>query len=402
METKRKALKLNIIYAMVQGIFWFAYCAAGSFATVFLQSAGYSNTELGLIISAACVFAVIVPTVVSPVIDKSEKLSTSHVVIASLVLQMIIGLLIVFFAQKGFMMSLCYLIFAGIMYMNNAFCTQIAIDHSSEGCRVNYGFSRAFGSFIFVFASAIIGKLLERYSYKVLPLTSVIMQGILILLIIAMAVMDGCMKQKKITDEGTAEKGSGLFEFLRENKYFTILLLGIVILFASFNYVDVYMINLIEDLGGNATDMGYIFSVYAFLEIPAMLLWARFSEGRLATGILMMTFFMFTMRQFVFLFAGNVSTLYFGGIFQFLSYGIYTPAIVDYILKTIPLKDSTKAQSLAGSVTIIGMVLACTIGGYLTDVTSSHSVLSGFSYISIIGTAICVFAVAKTVIRPRN
>ena len=64
---------LNIEYSLVQAFFWMGFCISFSFAAFYLQSRGYSNSELGLVLSLGNVGGLVVSPVLASVIDRSKK-----------------------------------------------------------------------------------------------------------------------------------------------------------------------------------------------------------------------------------------------------------------------------------------------------------------------------------------
>jgi len=389
----RTVKKMNITYALIQGFYWSAYCMMSSFAAFFLKSAGYTNTELGVIVAGGSCLAFVLPLFVSPVIDRSDRLNASRAVFMIQVLELVLGSLVFIISRKCTVLSVTYVVWVGLMYMCNPLCTQIALDYSHGGQEINFGLARAFGSLAFVFASALIGKVLEHVSFRVLPVSALAMQAILALLILLLRSQSG--KRNSGHSEEQREQSTDLKGFISHNPEFTVLLSGIAMVFIGSQFLGVYMINVVERVGGTATTMGYLHAFFAFMEIPSMVLWSRIGRGKWTSRLLMVSMICFTLKMVLFCLAGSVPVLFIGGIFQLLGYGMYTPAIVDYIRRSIPYEDSVKAQSLAGAMVTLGGVLASTVGGLLTDRIGVHTALVVFASVSGLGTLVCLYAIRK-------
>ena len=67
MDIKQRAA--NIEYALVQGFYWMGFCVSVSFAAVFLQNKGYSNSQLGLVMAAGNVFGFLLSPFLASVVD---------------------------------------------------------------------------------------------------------------------------------------------------------------------------------------------------------------------------------------------------------------------------------------------------------------------------------------------
>jgi len=389
----RTVRKMNITYALIQGLYWSAYCMMSTFAAFYLKSAGYTNTELGVIVAGGSCLAFLLPLFVSPVIDRSDKLNASKTVLGIQAVELALGVLVFLISRKCAVLSVTYVVWVGLMYTCNPLCTQIALDYSHGGQEINFGLARAFGSLAFVFASALIGKVLEKTSFRVLPVTAIVMQAVLAFLIVLLWIQSG--KKEKAQSAGRQAQSTNLRDFIAHNPEFTVLLAGIAFVFIGSQFLGVYMINVVERVGGTAATMGYLHAFFAFMEIPSMVLWSRIGRGKWTSRLLMVSMVCFTLKMVLFCFAGSVPVLFLGGIFQLLGYGLYTPAIVDYIRKSIPYEDSVKAQSLAGAMVTLGGVLASTIGGMLTDRIGVHTALVVFAGISGFGTLVCLYAVRR-------
>ena len=77
------------------------------------------------------------------------------------------------------------------------------------------------------------------------------------------------------------------------------------------------------------------------------------------------------------------------------SFALYTAAIVPYIDKTIPHKDSAKAHSLAFSMTTFSSVLCGTLSGMLYDNASVSVTLWIAAGICFAGSILAVAGVKK-------
>ena len=77
------------------------------------------------------------------------------------------------------------------------------------------------------------------------------------------------------TDDGDGESETeavNLMMFIRRNKLFFIVNLGVIGLYFSNSVLNNYMMQIVDGVGGTSEDMGRILSVMAFCEIPALVL----------------------------------------------------------------------------------------------------------------------------------
>lgn len=89
---------LNLQYAAVQGFYWMGICVCISFAAVFLQHRGYSNSALGFVMACGNIAGFLLSPVLAALVDRSQRVGVFSCLWALLLLQ---GLLLLFFRGTG-------------------------------------------------------------------------------------------------------------------------------------------------------------------------------------------------------------------------------------------------------------------------------------------------------------
>jgi len=379
-------------------------CGVSTFAAVYLGALGYSNTELGRIIAIGALIGFLMPMVISPTIDRSKKINASMALLAFQTVGVVLGLLIFLISQKNGWLSILYVLWVGVMLTTSSLMPQICQDYLHEGWDIDFGFSRAFGSLMFVGMSAGLGKLLEMVPKTILPLSAILMEVLMMTMVVVLYFVSGkkgftknvpAQRPEEENGEVKKEESSDLRTFLRENRGFTLLLFAIGLIFSAAEFFGVYMINIVENVGGTSADMGSILAVCAAAEIPSMVLWGKISTWKYSDLLLGLCLFCFTIRELIFGLATSLPPLYFAALFQMLGYGLYTPAIVDYIRKHIPYKDSVKAQSLVVAMNTFGMVFSSLMGGILVDHIGVRPTLFILTGVSLMGSCLGMCAVLR-------
>lgn len=401
---------MNMDYALIQGLYWCAYGAVGSYAAFYLQSLGFSGTVTGTVMALACTLAFFLPMVLSPIIDEGRKLTSTGALLGIIAVQLAAGSAVLCFTRAGIIPGIIFIIWMGLMWALLPLCTEICVDAEHCGYRMEYSTGRAFGSFSYVVTSLILGKLLETHPYTVI--TKLALFALVLLAAAVFAAGRSLGKQRaKIagdrTSEADAERGSDTAEaaerprrgksipaFLKQYRDFGLLLLGLGLVLTGDGAVAVFLINIVEDLGGTAADMGYINAAYAALEILAMLLWRRISKKHGDT-VLALSICFFVGKTLFFALVRSIPAIYPGVILHFAGYGLYTPAIVAYTIKKIPYEDSAKAQSLAASMGTLGVILSSISCGILIDRISVRKTMLLFACVGAAGAILCITAIIK-------
>ncbi|MCQ2415816.1 MAG: MFS transporter [Lachnospiraceae bacterium] len=401
---------MNMDYALIQGLYWCAYGAVGSYAAFYLQSLGFSGTVTGTVMALACTLAFFLPMVLSPIIDEGRKLTSTGALLGIIAVQLAAGSAVLCFTRAGIIPGIIFIIWMGLMWALLPLCTEVCVDAEHCGYRMEYSTGRAFGSFSYVVTSLTLGKLLETYPYTVI--TKLALFALVLLAAAVFAAGRSLRKQRaKIagdrTSEADAKRGSNTAEaaerprrgksipaFLKQYRDFGLLLLGLGLVLTGDGAVAVFLINIVEDLGGTAADMGYINAAYAALEILAMLLWRRISKKHGDT-VLALSICFFVGKTLFFALVRSIPAIYPGVILHFAGYGLYTPAIVAYTIKKIPYEDSAKAQSLAASMGTLGVILSSISCGILIDRISVRKTMLLFACVGAAGAILCITAIIK-------
>ncbi|MBQ6403955.1 MAG: MFS transporter [Oscillospiraceae bacterium] len=377
----RSSKNLTGLYAFCTAAFWMSYCVSVSFAAVFLQKRGYSNTTLGLILALGNVLAALLGPAMSEQIDRHAKLEPYHFLFIVLPAQALSLLLLTRMSEKSLALSIVYILLIAFTVSINSLVLKIYVDLSYRGASVDYGLSRGIGSLAYVVLSSCLGLVIKRLGIAALPYVGLAVTAVQLFsaLLLRRAAPDG----EKLTAEDVG-KSLSLREFLKENPRYSILLFGTVLIFFAHNTIANFLINITVNAGGGEDTMGYLNAVMAFVEIPVIMFYARLRGKHSHSAALRMAFLFFIVKTAAFALVGSVPLLYAVMLLQAPSFALYTAAIVYYVNEELPHADSAKAQSLAFSMTMVGSVLSSVISGRNYDLLGVRGTL-------LVAAVVCVF-----------
>ena len=376
--------KLRIVngeYALIQGLYWAGFCGIVSYASVYLQDRGYSNTRLGQILAIGYILGFLIPQVLASWIDRSEKITVYRCQWALLFSQVLIVLALRQLPGSGVVVSVLSIFLIGTEITLNPMNTEISADLELRLGHINYGAARGTGSVAFAPVSVLIGKLLEGVGTQVLDeifFTFILLQAAALLLL--------CLSIRGSVSAGESDyrsrsSSSSFLEFFQENRRFFGLLAGVSLLFFTHNLVNNYLINVVRSVNGDTSDMGLLSGFTAFMEIPMMFLYDRLLRRFSCEATVRFASSVFVLKALAIALAPGMGGLYCANTLQLLSFAMITPAMVEYVNRNIDHKDSAKGQALAFGMVTLGNILSSAIGGPLYD--QAHKVKS---YISIKNT----------------
>ncbi|MFA9462968.1 MAG: MFS transporter [Velocimicrobium sp.] len=392
MNIRRMERELNVKFSLIQSFYWMAFCSSMGFGSVFLLSNDFSNLEVGVVLAAANVFAVILQPIIASVADDSKHITLKQLlcILASIATVFSAMLIVV---QKGVsILAVLFVVLLTSIIILQPLISGFTFEFINQGVLINFGVTRGAGSVSYAFFSIIIGILLVRFGTNILPYTSFFMLcGVLIMFVL---IKDSrtCFKSKKedICNEETKQpidkiKKESLLDFARTYKKFPGYLFGIVLIFTCHTMFNNYLIHIVTRIGGTSKSMGIAIFIAAVLELPTMAVFARVLKKTGIRKLLCFSAVFFIIKAVGVLGATNIGLLYINQILQVPSYAIMIPASVYYVNFLMREKDRVKGQAYTTSAITVGAVIGNLIGGTLIDLYGVSAMLIACVLFTIAG-----------------
>lgn len=403
--------RFNLQYAGIHGTYWLYYGVICSFASVFLLDRGYSNTEIGIILAIGNIFAVILQPIMGDLADRSRKISFFGFMEMMTALLMVLTVFLLVLQKKSGVLMFVYVMAFGWMNIVQPFCNAMNRKLSETGVYINFGACRAIGSLTYSIMCFFLGSLVEKFGVNVLPVTGeVVLILFLTTIVIVARSFRKAMAEKSDGTKSAASGSSGVQEtkaaapdeeeinlpmFVRRNKMFLVLCLGVLGLYYTNSVLNTYMAQIAESVGGDNGDIGRIFSVLALMEIPTMMLFDRINK-RFRTRTLMK----FSAVAFVFwilicFLAENVMTLILAQFIQPFSFALFLPSIVRFIDDIMSKGEAVKGQTMFTTTTTMAAVFASLIGGVILDAAGPKMLTLTAACVTAVGAAVVVFSAGR-------
>ena len=364
--------KITLLYAIIQGGYWSSFCATYGFATVFLLSRGFTTSQIGISIALANVLAVVCQPTVATIADEAKKISLHSLTILLIVADFILfGLL--FFTGNIFIATMALFVLTNTVSQTvQPLINSISFYYINRGVDMNFGLPRSMGSMSYAIVSTIIGYLVEDYGSNVILIFGVVIFAIIG---ITVAVMPRVVKPYVTEQEATDDKVSSapgakkesIFSFFGRYKIFSVALLGSTCIFIFHFATNNYMLQIAENVGGNAATMGTALSIAAMCEIPSMMFSNQIMKKIRYNYLLVLSGLFFCVKAFVYIVAVNIPMLYASQVLQMVSYAFFIPASVYYVNENMNDNDKVKGQAIMTGTTTLGGVIGSLIGGIIID-----------------------------------
>ena len=141
--------------------------------------------------------------------------------------------------------------------------------------------------------------------------------------------------------------------------------------------------------------MGRILSIMAFLEIPPMFLFAKVNKKFSCKTLLQFGAVCFTLKILFAYLAKSVAMVYFAQLFQLGAFGIFLPAMVNFIDEIMDKGEAVKGQALYTIVTTVASIFSSLVGGMILDIRGAAVMLLVSTVITAVGALIFICVIGK-------
>lgn len=372
--------RTTIFYTLATGLYYSGQAVIMGYTVVFLTSRGVPDSISGLVVSFSAIGAIIMQMFVANSLDRNPLAFVKNPTIVVAVLQAIVITAMLLLEDIPIAVLICYTLGLIGTRVNMTLLNSIAV---KSDIHIPFAIPRGLGSATYAFTC-----LLAGYMASSLGINSIFYFYIPIAIFQAVSLImmpeDHLVPEVK---ETVKEENVSYAEMLSKNKILAVFLIACIFNGIGMTASGTFLIRIIEDCGGNSTDLGIILFVQAFAEVPMSLVITRFTRNFGLEKVLTFSFLMFAVRCFLFAAAGSVMMVGLIACLNMFCYGIYGIAYVQF--PDLIVKDTEKARAQALTALCsgqgIGLVFGSALSGALITLVGARMlfVISGF--ISIIG-----------------
>lgn len=374
-------------YSVVQALYWMTSCALAGYAAVYLQNRGLSNTLIGVTVGGAACLSMVIQPLAAQVVESISGLTVKKVIQALIVMMAVMfGVLTVIPVPVAGVVIL-YMGMNTLNYCMPPMLSAMGMEFINRGYYLNFGLSRGLGSISYAVCAAVLGIVIDRFFPGVLGYIYVVLA---ILLFLAVSVMKDLEAEEPTFQQEIVEREKkpeeSIWKTVCKNKTFLCLMIGFCLANMNNAAIATYTVNIIKNLGGSDTVLGFANFVSAASEMPVMLLFGYFMKKGNCIRLLKVSAVFFLIKPLVLVFANALPLVILGLGLQGLSFGMFTPAAVYYVNSTLIPEQRVKGQAIfstitAGAATCGGNVL----GGWLQDAFGLQTMLWVCAAMALVG-----------------
>lgn len=392
--------QLTLSYGSIQGTYWMYYGAIMSFASVFLLSKDYSNSEIGMILAAASTLSVILQPLIADFADRSKS-AVPTVLIAIITVGLLLFTAALFlFPTKSIMLSILFILLGAWHAALQPLINSMAFSISTSQDPINFGLTRSGGSIAYAALCYLLGILVTVYGIQAIPASGTL---VLLLLLLSLGATHHLYQPsaKLRSLESAPVHGTinpepiDLKAFLGRNKAFIVFNAGTVLIFFQNSVLNNYLMQILMEVGGTSSDMGSLFSFMALLELPGLVFFKQLRQRFTCQFLLKVASIAFTLKILLILTATSVSLIYLAFLFQLISFPIFLSASVHLVDETMGQGEAVKGHSFVTGAMTLSAVFASLLGGAILDHSGASLLLVLSTTLAALGTVILFLAVGN-------
>ena len=362
------------------------FCPSAGFIAFYLQGNGFGNSMIGVITAVFCLVAVILQPRAGNLCDRIKILTWKRMIIL-LGLPYVLICIMMFIVKERWLIAVLF----GSMYIIASIYLPMIntalFAYEREGIKLNFGVARGTGSAMYAIMALLIGNMALRFGTKIIPASG------LIIMVLLLCVVSTMPPTKKSVFESEEYRQTNIISFIRKYPYFSVMLLAVLFIFFSHNIIGTYLLQIVQYLGGNSSNLGTAMFIQAVVEIPVLFTFS-FIMSKIKVGNLMILACAgYILRAVLYFVSINIGMIYITQLSQICSFAIIAAASVYFTGTSVREEDHATGQAFMTGMMSAGTVLGSLFGGAILDYVGMRALLSVNILLSVIGTGIAICSV---------
>ena len=336
-----------------------------TFSVLFFDEAGYSETQIGFMLSVTVIFSMLSQVVTGYLGD--NVITIKKILLIDIVLTMIIVLLMIPAKGSYPLLFVLYAVFSitGRMIgpMIDGYITRMAQIRSA----LDFGFTRGVSSMGWAFASLVGGFLIRGIGIHMLFILHTVFALVSILVVLFLEdvpvnkkeMRNGQAKSESFADSARAVLGT---------RGFLITTVACFLMYTGVNTVHTYFSLIVVHVGGNSGDVGLGMFLLAMSEVPLLWNFYRIKRYFKNDHLIIFSIAMYVVKSILLIMFQNVAGVVWIQIMQGITYALFLPSILRFLESLLPARYMTTGIMIWLAIYNSGsQVVGSIVGGYLLE-----------------------------------
>lgn len=353
--------KINILHGSALLLYEMYAGLTYSFGSYILIEKGFSSTVAGIIMSLGNIVGFILQPIISNITDNSKKITIIHVLIIETAFSFGACVLNVFTQSPTISAAISFVVILAAASLLEALYNSVHFILNDNGYNVDFPKARALGSISFGLFSYLLGVLFEKLPFNVtLSLGPIVCALTIVVLLIL-------NKDTKIDKNNDEEDKITYSQFLKAHPNFIKIIISFVFIFLGYTMVDNFYILKLNAIGAGSASLGLIILIKTLMEFPSFFMFKRIEKLFTTKRCLILSAFMFGVKNIVIFIAPNTQMICVAQIFQALALGLMSPSMISYINQITTKKETVRGQALFSMSIACGAILSSLLAGLVYD-----------------------------------
>lgn len=355
----------NLVFALIQGLFWAANCMLYGFWVAYLQHIGFSYMLIGLTTTLMSATGMALQPIAGYISD--TYIPAKRFFIGCVLISSPLVLLLPFVSSLPVVTVVLMLVIVVFHCSLGGMIDSWTVKLREQGVIINYPVTRSAGSVGYGLSALLLGWVISRLGYNIMFVAHIsLLLSTAFVALFAQGVP--CSNRKREQEsEGRIGLPAALMMLLKNPRYM-IFLVSAIFYNLGVRVTITYTATIISLKGGGSSELGMALFIAAFCEFPIVIAFVAISKRIRIQKIFMVAMIFGFLRVFGVYLAPNVSLLMLCQLCQAISFGLYIPLFVEYVSRIVPQKISATAIIVAQAVaTGLGSIVGNSAGGMILD-----------------------------------
>lgn len=387
-DTSQKSLTFS--YSLLQAFYWMNYACIIGYASVYLLSAGFTNTQIGVLMAVSGAVCTVLQPVIAGYADRPDSLSIKKLTFLSSILMAAITVLLLVFSGRSKAVTMTA--YGGVLMLVQLltpFIYSMGIESMNQGKKLNYGISKAMGSLSYAVTVYALGIIVAGAGERSVPVCIM-----LFIVVFSLYLTRFPFEKTVLTGASGEQAGSaGLLYFYKKYKIFCFSLIGCIFIFISHALLNTFAFQIITIKGGGSQEMGTAMSIAAFCELPTLFCFAYLIRKFRASTLFWISGVFFALKAVGSLLAPDIPSYFAVQVTQMGAWALNCVSAVYYVNSIMDQQDAIKGQAYVTTAYTAASVFSSLCGGTLIDAAGVNSMLLFSAVSALIGMAIIFLSV---------
>lgn len=372
---------LNLKIAILQGVFFGAYCVLFAFIVPLYREWGYSELMIGVLTTIIALANTVAPPLFGWYSDRNGSLK--FMVIGSMAVS--IGLVLflpIGGANVWYAVLLTFLLTVSVFSMT-ALIDTWTLKLRNEGQNVSYSVTRSVGPFVYSLMAVGFGSMLDVYgSWIRIPVYIALAAMVIIVAWFVQA-------PAHVSTEGQADRQSGSIRRLMQNRSYLMFLIPVLVIHVGYNAMISFYPLLISELGGGNKELGLALFIASICQVPIIMFYGalerKFGHVRFWLALSM---FVFELKGMMIAFSPNLAFSMYMQVFEVLTWGLFLPASMSYLTQIVDRQSFATATTIFFAITFgLSAMIGNFSGGLLSEwygVRTMMVIMNSFAFLGFL------------------